>query len=109
MSEQSGSRLARPGTIVLALFIAVAAIVWVWVVAVQIADGTVFWPSVLASLISILVVGIGSWAMQRRRRALEQADPEAADRFRRQTLRWALVMSASGLLLIGLVLAWLYL
>ena len=109
MSEQGGSPAVRSGSVVMAVVVAASAIVWIWVVAAKVADGTVFWPSVFASFISILAVGIGSWVMQRRRRALEQTDPEAADRFRRQTLRWALVMGAAGLLLIGLTLAWLLL
>ena len=94
---------------VLGVLIAAAAVTYVWVVVRQIADGTVFWPSVFASLFTVLTVGVGSWVLQRSRRALEPTDPEAADRFRRQTRRWSLILGASGLLLIGLVLAWLYL
>ncbi len=107
MSEQSGSRLVRPGNVVIAVLLAAGAVAYVWVVVRQVADGTVFWPSVIGSLITILVVGIGSWALQRRRRALELNDPEAAERLRRQTNRWSLILGASGLLLIGLVLVWL--
>ena len=79
----------------------------VWVVIGQIADGTVFWPSVLASLVTVLAVGGRSWVIWRRRRALQQTDPVAADRYRRQTGRWSLIVGVSGLVLIGLVVAWL--
>lgn len=109
MSEQQPSRSLRPGNVVIAALIAVAAVLYVWVVVAQIAAGTVFWPSVVGSLITVLVVGVGSWAVQRRRRALEQTDPEAAVRFRRRTTRWGLIAAASGLVVVGLVLAWLYL
>lgn len=107
MSEQNPSRAARPGNVVLMVLVAALAVTYAWVVVRQVADGTVFWPSVLASLVTGLVVGIGSWMLQRRRRALQQNEPEAAERFRRQTRRWSLILGASGLVLVGLVLVWL--
>ena len=109
MSEQHPSRLLRPGNMVLAGLIAAAAAVYVWVIVRQVADGTVFWPSVFASLFTVATVGVGSWLVQRRRRVLEQTDLEAADRYRHQTRRRSLILAAAGLLLIGLVLVWLYL
>jgi predicted lysophospholipase L1 biosynthesis ABC-type transport system permease subunit len=104
MSEQSESRLVRPANVVLAVLIAAGAVAYVWVVVRQVADGTVFWPAVIGSLLTILVVGLGSWRVQRKRRVLEQTDPEAAERYRRQTRRWSLILAAVGVLLMGLVL-----
>ncbi len=106
MSDQR-SGPTRSGTLVLAVLVVAAAIAWVWVVIRQAADGTVFWPSVVASLVTVLVVGIGSWLVRRRAHALEQTDPEAAAQYRLQTRRVALALGASGVLLIGLVVIWL--
>lgn len=108
MSSSHPTGSLRPGVLVLRVCILIAAVAYVWVVVTQIINGTVFWPSVAASLVSVLIMGGGWWLIGRRERALGQSDPEAAERYRQQTRRWSLGVAAAGLLVLGLVIALLY-
>ncbi|PZQ37294.1 MAG: hypothetical protein DI570_31900 [Phenylobacterium zucineum] len=108
MSSQHPTGGLRPGILALRVVILVAAVVYVWVVVTQVLNGTVFWPSVLASVAIIVVVGGGWWLTGQRERVLAQSDPEAAERYRIRTRRWSLLISAVGLLILGLVLVLLY-
>lgn len=56
MSEQNPSRAARPGNVVLMVLVAALAVAYAWVVVRQVADGTVFWPSVLGLVLVGLVL-----------------------------------------------------
>jgi len=108
MSDRRAARATRPGNVVIWVLAGILAVVYAGLVVRQALDGTVFWPTVAGSLFALVTVGTGSWLVQRKRRALEQTDPEAATRYRRQTTQWAWVLAAVGLLLLGLALFLLY-
>ena len=108
MSERRPARAPTAGNVAVWALAAILAVVYAGLIVRQALDGTVFWPTVAGSLFMLVTVGIGSWLLQRKRRALEQADPEAATRYRRQTTQWAWVLAAVGVLLLGLALFLLY-
>ena len=108
MSERPPARATRAGNVVVWVLAAILAVVYAGLVVRQALAGTVFWPTVAGSLFVLATVGTGSLLLQRKRRALEQTDPEEATRYRHQTTQWAWVLAVVGVLLLGLALFLLY-